>query len=539
MWGLRDIVFVGVVGGGVLALASHLWPPPPTRPATTYDARAYADPDLVAAVWRVDMAFEQQWQSAQVKPTTPADDLIIARRLALGLMGTVPSLEEIRQLEALPRDERLPWWIDHILRDPRFASYFAERLARAFVGTEEGPFVFFRRRRFVTWLEEQIAQDRPYDQLVQELIAGKGLWTDQPATNFISVTAQPDKKNEPNPIRLAGRVTRAFLGLRLDCAECHNHPFAEWKQADFQGFAAFFGQTHIGFKGVYDGPGTFEVEDKKTGGKKVVDPAVPFAKELLPLHGTRRQQLAAWVTHPRNPYFAKAICNRVWAIMTGRPLVEPVDNLESQGGDVHPALQVLADDFVAHGYDLRRLIRVIASSRVFRLDSASEPEPGEAEDLHWAVFPITRLRPEQVAGSILQAASVATLDAESHILLRLARFGQINEFVTRYGDTGEDEFDGRGGTIPQRLLMMNGKMVRERVAANWLNSIGRVARMAPSHEKAVETAYLAVLSRRPTPEEAAHFEQSLRGAPSPSHRQQMLEDLFWALVNSAEFSWNH
>jgi hypothetical protein len=194
---------------------------------------------------------------------------------------------------------------------------------------------------------------------------------------------------------------------------------------------------------------------------------------------------------------------------------------------------------VAHGYDLRRLIRVIAGSRVFRLDSASEPEPGEAEDLHWAVFPITRLRPEQVAGSILQAASVATLDAESHILLRLARFGQINEFVTRYGDTGEDEFDGRGGTIPQRLLMMNGKIVRERVAANWLNSIGRVARMAPSHEKAVETAYLAVLSRRPTPEEAAHFEQSLRGAPSPSHRQQMLEDLFWALVNSAEFSWNH
>jgi hypothetical protein len=536
MPGLRDVVFLGVVGGGFLALAGHLWPPP-TRPATSYDAPAYTDADFVRAVARVDAAFEQQWQSAQVKPTRPADDLLIARRLSLGLMGTVPSLEEIRQFEALPPEVRLPWWIDHILNDDRFSAYFAERLARAFVGTEQGPFIVFRRRRFVTWLEMQIAAHRPYDDLVRELIAGTGLWTDHPATNFISVTAQSDKGNQPHPIRLAGRVTRAFLGLRLDCAECHNHPFADWKQSDFQGFAAFFGQTHIGFKGVYDGPGKLEVEDKKTGSTKVVDPAVPFAKELLPLHGTRRQQLAAWVTHPQNPYFAKAICNRVWAIMTGRPLVEPVDNLEAHGSDVHPALIVLADDFASHGFDLRRLIRVIASCRVFRLDSAADPEPGEADEIHWAVFPMTRLRPEQVAGSILQAASVTTQNAESHILIRLARFGQINEFVTRYGDSGEDEFDGRGGTIPQRLLLMNGKMVRERVAAEMMNAIGRIAWMAPEDPKAIETAYLAALSRRPTAEEAAHFQQTL--AQSNQGRQQHLEDLFWALVNSAEFSWNH
>src|SRR5439155_9601592 len=125
--------------------------------------------------------------------------------------------------------------------------------------------------------------------------------------------------------------------------------------------------------------------------------------------------------------------------------------------------QLIADDFVAHGFDLRRLIRVIASTEVFRLDSAATDETGEAEEKGWAVFPLTRLRPEQVAGSVLQAASVATLDAETHILLRLARSGQENDFVKRYGDSGEDEFEGRGGTIPQRLLMMNGKMVRERV----------------------------------------------------------------------------
>ena len=176
-------------------------------------------------------------------------------------------------------------------------------------------------------------------------------------------------------------------------------------------------------------------------------------------------------------------------------------------------------------------------TQVFRLDSAADPEPGETEEKAWAVFPLTRLRPEQVAGSVLQAESIATINADSHILLRFARFGQEDEFVKRYGDSGEDEFEGRGGTIPQRLLMMNGKMVRERVQPNPLNATSRIAWMAKEDPKAVEVAYLAALSRRPTPEEAAHFEAALADKSKP--RGQHLEDLFWALINSMEFSWNH
>src|SRR5262249_39591740 len=155
--------------------------------------------------------------------------------------------EELRQFEGLPPDERLDWYLEHILADRRFADYFAERFARAFVGTEGGPFVFYRRRRFVNWLADEMAANRPYDQIVRELIATEGLWTSKPASNFVSVTAQQDNHNQPDPVRLAGRVTRAFLGLRLDCAQCHDHPFADWKQSDFEGLSAFFGQTHLGF----------------------------------------------------------------------------------------------------------------------------------------------------------------------------------------------------------------------------------------------------------------------------------------------------
>jgi hypothetical protein len=242
------------------------------------------------------------------------------------------------------------------------------------------------------------------------------------------------------------------------------------------------------------------------------------------------------VTHPKNPYFARAAVNRVWALMFGRPLVDPVDNLETDG-PTPPALQILADDFAAHGFDLRRLVRVIAATEVYRLDSAADLEVTEAHEKAWAVFPLTRLRPEQVAGSVLQASQVSTVNAESHILIRLVKYGQQDEFVTRYGDSGEDEFDGRGGTIPQRLVMMNGKLVSERVDTNPFNASARIAWMAPDDPKAVEAAYLAVLSRRPTSAEAAHFEAFLKDTDLT--RGQRLQDLFWALVNSTEFSWNH
>ena len=268
--------------------------------------------------------------------------------------------------------------------------------------------------------------------------------------------------------------------------------------------------------------------------KHTVAPRVSYSPELLPDHGTRRQKLAEWVTHPQNKYFARAAVNRVWALLCGRPLVEPIDNLELDV-PMPPALQILADDFAEHGYDLRRLIRVIASTEAYRLDSAG---PGaEEEEKAWAIFPLTRLRPEQVACGALQATSVATLGAESHVVFRLIRYGQRNEFVKRYGDSGEDEFDGRTGTIPQRLLLMNGRLVRERIQEGPFSAPTRIAWLAPDDQKAVEVAYLAALSRRPTAAEAAHFEATL--ADTRIKRSQRLEDLFWALINSTEFSWNH
>ena len=208
--------------------------------------------------------------------------------------------------------------------------------------------------------------------------------------------------------------------------------------------------------------------------------------------------------------------------MIGRPLVEPVDNLPVDG-QVPEALQLLADDFSANGYDLRRLVRVIAGTRVFRTDSiAAEPETvSEGGVRSWASFPLTRLRPEQMAGSVLQALSVGTINADTHLLGRLIRFGEKSEFVTRYGDDGEDDFDGRGGTIPQRLLMMNGKLIRENLAG--ITSSARPGLRPTTH---ADSAKLAALTRRPTTEEAEYSRISSK-ADGPATKIGC-RDLFWA-----------
>ena len=536
----RDFVFVGaiLVGAGGLT-AGYLRSPlaDRSRPAVSEQAPASVHP---AGIEAVDRAFRESWKEREVEPTDSASDLAVMRRLGLALTGSIPSLEEIRRLEASPREGRVERWLEELLADRRASDHLAERMARAYVGTEGGPFLLFRRRRFTTWLSDAIHEDRPYDQIVREMIAGKGLWTDSPPTNFLTVT-QSEETGRPDPERLAARVSRAFLGSRLDCAQCHDHPFQPWKQDDFRGLAAFFGGVHADLRGLRDSESDYRPIDRRTNKpvETAIAPAVPFGSEFLAKEGNGRERLADWVVNPKNPRFPRATANRFWALMFGQPMVAPVDDLPPEA-DLPPALIALAEDFAANGYRLHHLIRVIALSEAFRRESAggdSEVGPTRAQTESWAAFPMTRLRPEQVARSVYQTARVETLGAESPWYSQLLRYTGRNDFVKRYGDTGEDEFEGKGGTIPQRLLLMNGELVRDKTNEGLFNASARIAEQAPSDEKAVEAAYLTVLTRRPSTEESTFFVARLR--EEEGSRKDRLTDLFWTLLNSTEFSWNH
>lgn len=543
MWA-RNVLFLLVCLGGTALLFLWLAPQPdrPQKREVSQLTEALRADDVQASVERVNAAVRRQWSAQGIEPAQRATDQAIARRMSLALAGTIPSLEELRRLDS--DHGSLPNHLAELLADRRSSDYLAERLARAFVGVQDGPFLIFRRRRFVSWLADELQANRPYDKIVRSLIAEEGLWTDHPATNFVTVTINPDQNEGPNENALAARVSRAFLGVRLDCAECHDHPFRSWKQADFQSLAAFFGQTQQTFTGIRDRDGEFEVEVAATGETRTVVPSVPFAAELLPESGERRERLAGWITDPKNDALARVTANRAWAILFGRPLVEPVDDIP-RDEELPEVLRLLADDFVSHDYDWRRLLAVIASSEAFELEShhpsadAEDPAEWRRVDAAWAAFPITRLRPEQVVGSVLQAASLRTIDYESHILVRFARAVGQNDFVERYGDAGEEEFSPQGGAIPQRLLLMNGELVQEKTKDSLLaNAATKIAVLAPDDKTAVEVAYLSCLTRQPTLEEATHFEARL-AEDDGTDRRQRLGDLYWSLINSTEFSWNH
>ncbi|QDU98391.1 DUF1553 domain-containing protein [Lignipirellula cremea] len=509
--------------------------------------------DFGAVVQQIDDQFADRWKTAGLQAAARADDLTIARRLSLGLTGTIPSLEEIRELENTPAGQRMEWWVSHLLEDRRYADFVAERLARAFVGVDDGAFLVYRRRRFVTWLSDRLFEnDLRYDQLVRKLIAGEGLWTDSPQVNFLTVALDQNNKNQPDPIRLGGRTVRAFLGMRIDCLQCHDEfrldgatgfpgPDGEERegtQRDFHRLAAYFGQASSSLRGMREDPDReyrykYLYEDEE----EQVEPAPPYLPELASQQKSRRAELASWVTHPQNKPFARATVNRIWAILVGRPLHEPIDNIPLHGSS-QPGLELLTDDFIAHGFDLRRLIRLIAATRVYQIDSRADFEVTPAHEAAYAVFPLTRLRPEQAAGAVIQASSLTTIDAASHIVSQLIMNGETNDFVQRYGDMGEDEFTDRGGTIPQRLLMMNGKLVRERTHENLLQAATQISALAPDDDAAVETAFLSVLTRLPTAEETALFAGQLKGQRKKARNAQ-LEDLYWVLINSTEFCWNH
>jgi hypothetical protein len=493
-------------------------------------------PDTVA---QVNKYFETAWAAQHIQPAAPAPELQIYRRLALALLGTIPSLEELRQFEADQQPQRLERWTQRILNDSRFGYYFSERLARSLVGTDDGQFLIFRRDRFKNWLRENLHKKTPYDQLVRHMIADTGLWTSVPATNFISSAFANDDIDEN---KLAGRSVRAFLGQRIDCAQCHDHPFDHWKQAEFQGLAAYFGQVRTSLVGMQDFSNVdYKVENRKTKVEEIIAPAVPFHPEWLPKSGSRREQLAAWITHPENRRFERATANRIWGLMFGKGYIDPIDGLPDPPQDQTDLLDILGADFRQHNYDLRRLIQVIAASKPYRLNSTHPTEDEQqVEELksQWAVFPLIRLRPEQVIGSILQASTLGTVDQNSHLLFRTIRFFRENDFVKEYGDLGENELTEQPGTIPQALQRMNSNLIRELTEANAVSSAGRIFGMSPDDATCIETAYLVALTRRPTAPEIDYFTHQLQAA-AKNERAKVVEDMIWSLCNSQEFSWNH
>jgi hypothetical protein len=316
-----------------------------------------------------------------------------------------------------------------------------------------------QRERFRRWLGSSLQSGVAYSQIAREMIAGLGGTADHPGTTFVSTELLlGDQAAE----RLAARTSRAFLGQRIDCAQCHDHPFAEWKQPQFEGLAAYYGQAQFRNARVQDTHTVpFVIHDNRLQQERTVAPEVPFEPQWVSDDKYLRIELAAWVTHPENRRFRRAIANRIWMLMLGRAFVTPVDDLPDPASPDDPdILDVLAADLTSHGDDLKRLIHVIVGTRTFQLASTHKNLEDEAsaqqlEDA-WAVFPVTELSPQQTIRSMQQSTALQTVRSEDvNTYSAIWRYERQSRFVKDYGVAGDAE-DAQAGTIPHTVQRLTG-----------------------------------------------------------------------------------
>jgi hypothetical protein len=486
--------------------------------ATSPAAQA-GEPDLVG---RADRLLADAWKSAGVTPAAPADDAEFLRRATFDLVGRIPTAAEARAFLADRSPGKRGRAIDRLLASPGYARHWAAVWRHQLLPQSETQQFADQSANFEGWLQRELAANTPYDLLARrvldERLIGRGQVS--PALQFLAVA-------ERKPEVLAANTARVFLGLNLDCAQCHDHPFARWTRQQFWDFAAFFARPAGPRAGA---PAALELPIP--GSRLVGTPRLPVeGKVRWPerLEGdTGRKVLAEWIASRSNSYFARNAVNRVWAQLFGAGLVEPLDDLSEGNPASHPELlDRLAAAFADSGYDLRWLLRTLAGTRAYRLASALPEGATQAGPRLFARAPVRGLSGEQLYDSLLTAAGLPLDDADPE---QAARNTLRRAFLDQFRADRPAEAQQ---SILQALERMNGRLTRRAAAG------AAAAADSPFLDAAgkLELLFLATLSRPPAPGEAAELLPPLRR--SPGEQRQALADIFWALVNSTEFSVNH
>jgi hypothetical protein len=481
----------------------------------------------------IDQRVDERLAKVKLTAAEQADDAEFLRRVYLDLTGSVPRVADAQRFLADKSADKRAKLIDELLSSPANANHLAN-IWRAMM--LPGGINFEQITSIVgvqNWLRQRFVENLRYDNLVSELLVATAGDDAGPALYYTSLDLAPEK--------LASSTARIFLGLQIECAECHDHPFDKWKQGDFWGYAAFFAQlqrpdNNRAMRGLVVDVETGDVKIPET--EDIVLPKfpsgnAPSADEL----GTRRMKLAVWMASRDNPWLARAAVNRVWSIMFGRGLVEPVDDLGPKNPASHPELfDELTQYFVDSGFDLRELFRTIAQSKVYQRTSrwSGEAVPDELY-LH---MPVKALTAEQLYDSLSRVlprrsgGTMPGLNVRSSLL-----DPQRQQFLIKMQVQGKSVLDYQAGVL-QALTLLNGADLTEATTADKGPLL--LALDAPLFEEAerLEAMFLATLTRKPTDAERELFTKHV-GSRSPSEKNKAWSDVLWALLNSAEFATNH
>jgi Protein of unknown function (DUF1549)/Protein of unknown function (DUF1553) len=485
----------------------------------------------------VDRLVDAKLERLKIQPSAPTDDATFFRRVSLDLTGRLPSPEGVRAFLADPQPSRLKRtkMIDKLIASPDYVDHWTVKWGdllqstRKYLG-EKGAY------EFQQWIRDAIASNRPYDALVRELLTARGSSYDNPAANYFRVTREAKPAME--------KTTQVFLGVRMVCAQCHDHPFERWTQNQYYQMSAFFSAVgiragfEVGEEIVFDQRSDYEMKHPKDG--RVMKPQFMLASSVAPVPDgpERREALAEWLTSKDNPYFGKAIANRMWSYFVGKGIIDPVDDIRASNPPSNPALlEALTKDFVAHGFDLRYLMRTIVSSRTYQASMVTNEWNANDRDNFSHAIP-RRLSAEELMDAVSSAAGarprfpdVPEDTAASQLVdPHIGKEGFLDVFG-RPARESSCECERRSDfSLPQALNLVNGRTISDAVA----DSKGRVAKLilsGTSEEIIVDELYLAALSRLPTMEERQRGLKYLSTAAKGSR----VQDFLWALLNSKAF----
>ncbi len=500
----------------------------------TGPVRAAESEQLMAA--RVDALLAARWQEEGVTPAPRSSDSEFVRRIHLDLVGVVPHVSDVRAFLQDENPDKRAVLIDRLLDSPRHATHMANSWRQIMLPGSSDLQQLQSVAGVQNWLRRQFAANVRYDRFVSDFLVATGGGATGPALYYTSLELEPKK--------LAASTSRIFLGLQIECAECHDHPFDHWTQQDFWGYAAFFAQ--LDRSGAMNVPGQTGLVDLDDGDvtlpdtETVVLPKYPAGRQADPDDGgSRRVQLAIWMASRDNPYLPRAAVNRVWAQLFGRGLVEPVDDIGKHNPPSHPeVMDELVDFFVTNGFDMRTLLRVLANTDAYQLSSAVADERPRAGDL-FASMAVKTMTAEQLYDSLGRVLLRSEAGEASLLPTPLGSFDQRRfTFVAKMQMRGTNATEFEAGVL-QALTMLNGS---ETAAVTDVERSGLLRALdAPwmTDDDRVENLLLVTLARLPSDEERTGFVQYVAEGGARGQRAHALSDLLWAVLNSAEFQLNH
>lgn len=532
----QGYVTVGDVPGDVAIMAAYLGEVDIFRALVPRSEPLTAEAQLPVLNF-IDSHIDAKLKKLQIQASPLCSDADYLRRVYLDLIGTLPTPAETREFLANQDPQRRQKLVDVLLQRSEFADYWALkfsdwlRVDRLALG-HDGAY------RYYTWIRESFARNLPLDQFAKELVAGQGLLSEHPAGHFYKVVRDPGE--------MSSTLTQALMGIRIDCAKCHHHPFDRWSQDDYYGMQAYF--NGVRFKSTPRGDmllaSTGGVSQNPRSGQKIFAHPLGTPNPDAAPTGDPRLAFANWLVAADNPYFARNMVNRAWAHLLGRGIVEPLDDVRLTNPPSHPELlTALAKDFAEHRFDFRHLLKTIVASRTYQLSAAVTPS-NMADEQNFSRAVLRRLDAEVLLDAICQTTGIPEkfdgVPAGSRAI-QLWDSQVPHYFLGIFGRPIRStpcECERAGApNVSQVLHVLNSPEIQAKLThdGGFLAKLSRQSGL--SNNQLIDELYLTFFSRFPTDQERATADKYLQA--QSGNRTAAIEDLAWSMLNSLEFVFNH